>query len=29
MQVYLRHRNIQHSVRYAATNPAKYEKLWR
>jgi type 1 fimbriae regulatory protein FimB len=27
MQVYLRHRNIQHSVRYAATNPAKYEKL--
>jgi type 1 fimbriae regulatory protein FimB len=29
MQDYLRHRNIQHSVRYAATNPAQYEKLWR
>ena len=28
IQVYLRHRNIQHSVRYAATtNPAQYEKL--
>ncbi len=29
IQDYLRHRNIQHSVRYAATNPARYEKLWR
>jgi type 1 fimbriae regulatory protein FimB len=29
IQDYLGHRNIQHGVRYAATNPARYEKLWR
>lgn len=23
------HRNIQHTVRYTATNPARFEKLWR
>lgn len=28
IQVYLRHRNIQHTVRYTATNPARFEKLW-
>ncbi len=26
---YLGHRNIQHTVRYTATNPARFEKLWR
>ena len=25
---YLRHRNIQHTVRYTATNLARFEKLW-
>jgi hypothetical protein len=25
---YLGHRNIQHTVRYTATNPAWFEKLW-
>jgi type 1 fimbriae regulatory protein FimB len=25
----LGHRNIQHTVRYTATNPARFEKLWR
>jgi hypothetical protein len=25
----LGHRNIQHTVRYAATNPARFERLWR
>ncbi len=29
IQVYLGHRNIQHTVRYTATNPARFEKLWR
>ena len=29
IQYYLRHRNVQHRVRYAANNPAEYEKLWR
>jgi type 1 fimbriae regulatory protein FimB len=29
IQIYLGHRNIQHTVRYAATNPARFEKLWR
>jgi type 1 fimbriae regulatory protein FimB len=28
-QDYLRHRNIQHTVRYTATNPARFGKLWR
>jgi type 1 fimbriae regulatory protein FimB len=28
IQDYLGHRNIQHAVRYTATNPARYEKLW-
>jgi type 1 fimbriae regulatory protein FimB len=23
------HRNIQHTVRYTAANPARFEKLWR
>ena len=26
---YLGHRNIQHTVRYTATNPARFERLWR
>jgi type 1 fimbriae regulatory protein FimB len=26
---YLGHCKIQHTVRYAATNPARIEKLWR
>ena len=26
---YLGHRKIQHTVRYTATNPARFEKLWR
>jgi type 1 fimbriae regulatory protein FimB len=29
IQDYLRHRNIQHTVRYTATNPARFERLWR
>jgi type 1 fimbriae regulatory protein FimB len=28
IQDYLEHRNIQHTVRYTATNPARFEKLW-
>ena len=26
---YLGHRNIQHTIRYTATNPARFERLWR
>jgi len=29
IQDYLGHRNIQHTVRYTATNPARFEQLWR
>ena len=29
IQGYLGHRNIQHTARYTATNPARLEKLWR
>jgi integrase len=29
IQDYLGQRNIQHTVRYTATNPARFEKLWR
>lgn len=29
IQDYLGHRNIQHTVIYTATNPARFEKLWR
>ena len=29
IQDYLGHKNIQHTVRYTATNPARFEKLWR
>jgi len=29
IQHYLGHRNIQHTVRYTATNPARFQKLWR
>ena len=29
LQDYLGHRNIQHTVRYTATNPARFERLWR
>jgi type 1 fimbriae regulatory protein FimB len=29
IQDYLGHRNIQHTVRYTATNPARFEKLRR
>ena len=29
IQDYLGHRNIQHTVRYTAINPARFEKLWR
>ena len=25
----LGHRNIQHTVRYTATNPTRFERLWR
>ena len=25
----LGHRNIQHTVRYTATNPARFARLWR
>jgi type 1 fimbriae regulatory protein FimB len=29
IQDYLCHRNIQHTVRYTASNPARFERLWR
>jgi type 1 fimbriae regulatory protein FimB len=29
IQDYLGNRNIQHTVRHTATNPARFEKLWR
>lgn len=29
IQDYLGNRKIQHTVRYTATNPARFEKLWR
>lgn len=29
IQDYLGHRNIQHTVKYTATNTARFEKLWR
>lgn len=29
IQDFLGHRNIQHTVRYTATNPARFERLWR
>jgi type 1 fimbriae regulatory protein FimB len=29
IQDYLGHRNIQHTVKYTTTNPARFEKLWR
>ncbi len=29
IQDYLGHRNIQHTVRYTATSPARFERLWR
>jgi len=29
IQDYLGHRSIQHTVRYTATNPVRFEKLWR
>ena len=29
IQDYLGHRNIQHTVKNTATNPARFEKLWR
>jgi type 1 fimbriae regulatory protein FimB len=29
IQDYLGHRNIQHTVKYTATNPARFEQLWR
>lgn len=29
IQDYLGHRNIHHTVRYTATNPARFERLWR
>jgi len=29
IQDYLGHRNIQHTVRYTATNPVRFERLWR
>jgi len=29
IQDYLGHRNIQHTVRYTATNPARFERLRR
>jgi len=29
LQDYLGHRNIQHTVKYTATNPARFERLWR
>jgi type 1 fimbriae regulatory protein FimB len=29
IQDFLGHRNIQHTVKYTATNPARFERLWR
>jgi type 1 fimbriae regulatory protein FimB len=29
IQDYLEHRNIHHTVRYTASNPARFERLWR
>jgi len=29
IQDYMGHRNSQHTVRYTATNPARFERLWR
>jgi type 1 fimbriae regulatory protein FimB len=29
IQDFLGHRNIQYTVRYTATNPARFERLWR
>jgi type 1 fimbriae regulatory protein FimB len=29
IQDYLGHRTIQHTVKYTATNAARFEKLWR
>jgi type 1 fimbriae regulatory protein FimB len=29
IQDYLGHRNIRHTVRYTATHPARFERLWR
>jgi type 1 fimbriae regulatory protein FimB len=29
IQDYLGHRNIQHTVKYTATNPARFARLWR
>ncbi|WP_281355339.1 tyrosine-type recombinase/integrase [Candidatus Methylobacter favarea] len=29
IQDYLGHRNIQHTVRYTASNPARFERLWK
>jgi type 1 fimbriae regulatory protein FimB len=29
IQDYLGHRNIQHTVRYTASNPARFQKLWQ
>jgi type 1 fimbriae regulatory protein FimB len=29
IQDYLGHRNIQHTVMYTTTNPARFERLWR
>jgi len=29
IQYYMGHRNIQHTVRYTATNPERFERLWR
>jgi type 1 fimbriae regulatory protein FimB len=29
IQDYLGHRNIQHTVRYTETNPARFDRLWR
>jgi type 1 fimbriae regulatory protein FimB len=29
IQDYLGHRNIQHTVKYTATNPARFQKLWQ
>ena len=29
IQDYIGHRNIQQTVKYAATNPARFERPWR
>lgn len=29
IQDYIGHRNIKHTVKYTASNPARYEKLWK